>query len=77
MIDPCVFVDDDKKAYFYYGGGGYLGGCYGAELNDDMLSLKTKLKRMKYLRDFHEAAWVFKRNDWCGIITLRLGLNFH
>ena len=68
MIDPCVFIDDDKKAYFYYGGGGYLGGCYGAELSDDMLSLKTKLKRMRFLRDFHEAAWVFKREGWYYLI---------
>lgn len=67
MIDPCVLIDGDK-AYFYYGGGGYAGGCYGAELNEDMMSLKSKLKKMRRLRGFHEATWVFKKDNWYYLI---------
>ena len=55
MIDPAVFVDD--RAYFYYGGGSK---CYGAPLNDDMVSLREPLRAMEGLEDFHEAAWVHK-----------------
>lgn len=60
MIDPAVFQDDDGRFYFYYGGGGK---CQGGELNQDMMSLKTDLIDMDGLRDFHEAAWVFKRDN--------------
>ncbi|MDQ6417812.1 family 43 glycosylhydrolase [Paenibacillus sp. LHD-117] len=59
MIDPCVFVDDDGRAYMYYGGGGV---CAGGELADDMMSMKGELVPMNEIEDFHEAAWVFKRN---------------
>lgn len=59
MIDPAVFVDDDGTAYFYYGGGGH---CLGARLKDDMLDIAEPLRPMEGLHDFHEAAWVFKRN---------------
>lgn len=59
MIDPCVFVDDDGQAYFYYGGGGRL---VGARLKDNMTELAEPLRPMEGLRDFHEAAWVHKRN---------------
>ena len=59
MIDPCVFVDDDDRAYMYYGGGSK---CHGGELNEDMMSIKGPMRDMSGLEDFHEAAWVFKRN---------------
>ncbi|MFC4672598.1 family 43 glycosylhydrolase [Dysgonomonas termitidis] len=59
MIDPCVFVDDDGQGYFYYGGGGR---CAGAKLKDNMIALEDSLVFMEGLDDFHEAAWVFKRN---------------
>lgn len=59
MIDPCVFIDDDGQAYFYYGGGGR---CAGAKLKDNMTELAEPLKFMEGLEDFHEAAWVHKRN---------------
>ncbi|MGX7420638.1 family 43 glycosylhydrolase [Carnobacterium gallinarum] len=71
MIDPAVFVDDDGRAYLYYGGGGH---CEGGELSDDMLSLKTKMHEMRGLVDFHEAAWVFKRN---GLYYLTYSDNHH
>ncbi|OKP99759.1 family 43 glycosylhydrolase [Paenibacillus sp. P46E] len=59
MIDPAVFVDEDNRAYMYYGGGGK---CAAGELNEDMISVKGSMKEMEGLEDFHEAAWVFKRN---------------
>ena len=59
MIDPCVFTDDDGQTYFYYGGGGR---CAGAKLKDNMIELAEPLTFMEGLHDFHEAAWVFKRN---------------
>ncbi len=58
LIDPCVLVDDDDRAYIYYGGGSV---CMGGELNEDMMSLKTEMRDMIGLEDFHEAAWIFKR----------------
>jgi hypothetical protein len=59
MIDPCVFVDDDGKVYFYYGGGGV---CKGGKLKDNMTEIDGSLQAMVGLEDFHEAAWVHKRN---------------
>lgn len=59
MIDPCVFIDDDGRAYLYYGGGGMP---KAVELADDMMSIKGEVRDMEGLEDFHEAAWVFKRN---------------
>ncbi len=59
-IDPNIFIDDDGQAYFYYGGGGH---CYGAKLKANMIELDGELKEMKGLKDFHEATWVFKRNE--------------
>lgn len=54
-----MLVDEDDRAYMYYGGGST---CLGGELNEDMLSLKNGMTEMEGLEDFHEAAWVFKRN---------------
>jgi len=59
MIDPCVFIDDDGRAYLYYGGGGRLAG---GELDDDMTSMKTDVVEIRGLKDFHEGAWVFKKD---------------
>jgi hypothetical protein len=59
MIDPCVFVDEDGRGYMYYGGGGR---CQAGELNEDMVSVKEGMSDVEGLEDFHEAAWVFKRN---------------
>lgn len=59
MIDPCVFVDDDGKAYLYYGGGGT---CKAGLLKENMMEIDGEMKRMDGLVDFHEAAWVHKRN---------------
>ncbi|RXZ78512.1 xylosidase [Paenibacillaceae bacterium] len=60
FIDPCVFRDDDGS-YYLYGGGG--GSSYGVKLDDDMMSLDGSLQQFNELDDFHEATWVFKRED--------------
>ncbi len=71
MIDPCVFVDDDDQAYFYYGGGAK---CKAAKLKDNMMELDGPLMDMVGLEDFHEAAWIHKRN---GIYYLSYSDNNH
>lgn len=71
MIDPCVFIDDDDRVYMYYGGGGK---CLGGEMNADMVSLKDGMQPMQGLQDFHEGAWVFKRE---GIYYLIYSDNQH
>jgi arabinoxylan arabinofuranohydrolase len=60
MIDPCVFVDDDKQAYLIYGGGSK---CQGGKLKENMMEIDGKMQDMVGLQDFHEAAWLFKRNE--------------
>ncbi len=59
LIDPNVFMDDDGQAYFYHGGGGI---CKGGKLKDNMMEIDGAMQTMQGLVDFHEAAWVFKRN---------------
>jgi predicted alpha-1,2-mannosidase len=59
MIDPCVFTDDDGQAYFYYGGGAR---CKAARLKENMTEIDGPLQDMTGLEDFHEGAWVHKRN---------------
>ncbi|MBE6768888.1 MAG: glycosyl hydrolase family 43 [Ruminococcaceae bacterium] len=59
MIDPCIFTDDDGVTYFYFGGGAMPRGC---RLQEDMLTVDGDVYEMEGLHDFHEAAWVFKRN---------------
>jgi hypothetical protein len=60
LIDPCVFVDEDGQPYIYPGGGGR---CVGGKLDkNDWTKLDGGLQEMQGLQDFHEAAWVHKRN---------------
>jgi hypothetical protein len=70
MIDPTVFVDDDGQAYFYYGGGGK---CLAGKLKENMTELEDGLTPMAGLQDFHEAAWMHKRN---GIYYLSYADNY-
>ena len=60
MIDPDPFVDTDGQAYLFYGGGG---NCAMAKLNPDMVSINGTAQVVTNLHDFHEATWVFKRNN--------------
>jgi hypothetical protein len=57
--DPAVFVDDDNRAYIYWGSGG---DCYAAELNDDLLSIKTEtfVTLTEQLDEVYEGPWVHK-----------------
>ena len=59
MIDPCIFIDDGGTNYFYFGGGAMPRGC---KLKEDMQTVDGEIHEMEGLHDFHEAAWVFKRN---------------
>ncbi|AMV62184.1 Endo-1,4-beta-xylanase A precursor [Pediococcus damnosus] len=58
LIDPSVFIDEDGQAYIYYGGGAH---AYQGKMNEDMVSLAKPMQTVEGLRDFHEAAWIFKR----------------
>ena len=60
MIDPQPFIDTDGQAYLFYGGGG---NCAVAKLNPDMISISAPPQAVTNLHDFHEATWVFKRNN--------------
>lgn len=71
LIDPCVFVDDDGQAYLYYGGGGK---CMGGKLKDNMMEIDGAMQPMTGLTDFHEAAWVHKRD---GIYYLSYSDNYN
>jgi hypothetical protein len=60
MIDPAVFEDTDGQFYIYEGGGG---NCAGAKLKPNMVEIDGPVQTMTNLVDFHEATWVFKRNN--------------
>lgn len=57
--DPSLFVDDDNRAYLYWGSGSK---CYGAELNNDLRSIKqgTLVDLTKQLFEVFEGPWVHK-----------------
>ncbi len=58
--DPAVFIEDGK-AYLFWG---HDRTCFGAELNDDLLSIKeeTLVDFKPQLPCVFEAPWVIKRN---------------
>lgn len=60
--DPCLFLDDDGTPYLFWGCGG---GGFGAELNEDLMSIKpeTKVELTSQLKDVFEGLWVHKYND--------------
>lgn len=57
--DPSLFVDDDGKPYLYWGSGSK---CYGAELNNDLRSIKTHtmVDLTSQLFEVFEGPWVHK-----------------
>jgi beta-xylosidase len=57
-IDPTVFVDDDGRAYLHYGG---FSRMIVAELNDDMISIRGKMREVTP-QGFFEAPYLIKRN---------------
>jgi len=63
-LDPSVFIDDDGRAWLYWGNNA----CYFAELNEDMISLKSDISNIPLTReafgpDFEEAPWIYRRAD--------------
>lgn len=58
-IDPTVYVDDDGRAYMYWGTFGQL---RGAELAQDMVTVRGSVVRETGLTGFFEAPWLFKRH---------------
>ncbi|MDD3320556.1 MAG: family 43 glycosylhydrolase [Paludibacter sp.] len=61
--DPCLFIDDNGKGYIYFhGGDDYMV----AEMSDDLLSVKGKLKKMDMggYEPKMEGPWVFKQNGF-------------
>lgn len=72
-IDPTVFIDDDGTAHLYWGNPK----VFHAELNEDMISLKTPIEEIKlttegfgerpggdadHKTNYEEGPWVYKRN---------------
>lgn len=59
--DPSLFIDDDGKPYLFWGCGGK---GYGAELNDDLMSIKseTMVELTSQLKDVFEGLWCHKYN---------------
>jgi hypothetical protein len=60
--DPALFVDEDDTPYLFWGCGAV---CYGAELNDDLMSIKPETYRdlKDELFEVFEGPWVHKYND--------------
>lgn len=60
--DPSLFIDDDKRAYLYWGSGSK---CYGAELTNDLRSVKqgTLIDLTSQLHEVFEGPWVHKYNN--------------
>jgi arabinoxylan arabinofuranohydrolase len=63
-LDPTVFIDDDGRAFLYWGNNA----CYYAELDEDMISLKSDISNIPLTRkafgpDFEEAPWIYRRAD--------------
>ncbi|MBE7171657.1 MAG: family 43 glycosylhydrolase [Williamsia sp.] len=60
VIDPDVFHDPQSGKYFLYWGNGYMAG---AELNDDMVSIKPEtIRELTPNRSYNEGTHVFYRN---------------
>lgn len=54
--DKCVFIDDDGKAYMTFGSHkNHKVNYYIVELNDDMISMKNKPKKIEVLGDYSKA----------------------
>lgn len=58
-FDPTVLVDDDGVAYLIWG----KGVCYYAQLGEDMISLKSAVRKIS-LPGFMEGAHLHKRREW-------------
>jgi arabinoxylan arabinofuranohydrolase len=70
-IDPAVFTDDDGRSYLFWGNGV----CFMAELNPDMISLKTEMHTLNIEnhQGYTEGPFVWKRNDIYYLLYSRSG----
>ncbi|MBO7068768.1 MAG: family 43 glycosylhydrolase [Bacteroidaceae bacterium] len=58
-IDPTVFTDEDGRTYMYWGNPH----TYWAELNDDMISLKSGVTTLPHIQNYQEGPWLYKHNS--------------
>ncbi|KPK84992.1 MAG: hypothetical protein AMS27_08515 [Bacteroides sp. SM23_62_1] len=70
-IDPAVFIDDDGRSYLFWGNGV----CFMAELNEDMVSLKSEIIHINIENHlgYREGPFVWKRKDIYYLLYSRMG----
>jgi arabinoxylan arabinofuranohydrolase len=70
-IDPVVFIDEGGKSYLFWGNGA----CFMAELNEDMISLKSEIYHVdiKNNRGYMEGPFVWKRKGIYYLLYSRMG----
>jgi beta-xylosidase len=70
-IDPAVFIDEDGKPYLFWGNGI----CFMAELNEDMISLKSEINvvNIENNKGYAEGPFVWKRKSIYYLLYSRMG----
>ncbi len=70
-IDPAVFIDEDGGSYLFWGNGA----CFMAELDEDMISLKSDINHVKIEnnRGYMEGPFVWKRKGIYYLLYSRTG----
>ena len=70
-IDPAVFRDDEGSTYLFWGNGN----CFMAELNEDMISLKSDILEIEILNHegYAEGPFVWKRNGLYYVLYSKAG----
>ncbi len=70
-IDPAVFTDDDNRSFLFWGNGV----CFMAELNQDMISLKSEIHTIKIEnhQGYTEGPFVWKRKGIYYLLYSRAG----
>jgi beta-xylosidase len=70
-IDPAVFTDEDDRSYLFWGNGA----CFMAELNEDMVSLKSEIINISIENHlgYREGPFVWKRKGIYYLLYSRTG----
>ena len=70
-IDPAAFTDDDGRSYLFWGNGA----CFMAELNEEMISLKSEIRNVKIEnhQGYREGPFVWKRRGIYYLLYSRTG----
>lgn len=70
-IDPAVFIDDDGRSYLFWGNGV----CFMAELDEDMISLKSEIIHISIENHlgYREGPFVWKRKGIYYLLYSRMG----